>query len=214
MSGPPPVGAGRAVMGSSGDDEPPDTNRAASGGIHRRPDGARCVQGETGAPALPSTVSNRGLVRRDGRGIGLRAPSCQEGMRMQIEPEITFQIVEPDDPFDALEVGTGVQFVEEEVDGAVWALRFRDPLQRILEPLSAELGMSRKADKRSVAGRSLRKESQGMGIEVRAHSYATIAGEVPEAHEDVAEVVDTVAGAGVGRKLLWLPPCGCGRGEP
>jgi len=72
--------------------------------------------------------------------------------------------------------------------------------------------MSRRAAKKSVVGRSLRKEFQEMGIEVRAHSYATIAEEVPEAYKDVAEVVEVVSGAGIGRKLARLHPMGVLKG--
>jgi tRNA-splicing ligase RtcB (3'-phosphate/5'-hydroxy nucleic acid ligase) len=72
--------------------------------------------------------------------------------------------------------------------------------------------MSRRAAKKSVAGRSLRHEFKEMGIEVRAHSYATIAEEVPEAYKDVAEVVDVVAGAGIGKKLVRLHPMGVLKG--
>jgi len=72
--------------------------------------------------------------------------------------------------------------------------------------------MSRRAAKKSVAGRSLRKDFQKMGIEVRAHSYATIAEEVPEAYKDVAEVVNVVAGAGIGTPVARLHPMGVLKG--
>jgi tRNA-splicing ligase RtcB len=72
--------------------------------------------------------------------------------------------------------------------------------------------MSRAAAKRSVSGRSLRKEFHDQGIEVRAHSFATIAEEVPEAYKDVAEVVDVVHGAGIGRKVVRLHPMGVLKG--
>ncbi|MEX1257454.1 MAG: RtcB family protein [Gemmatimonadota bacterium] len=72
--------------------------------------------------------------------------------------------------------------------------------------------MSRTAAKKMVAGRSLRKEFREMGIEVRASSFATIAEEVPEAYKDVAEVVDVVAGAGIGRKVVRLHPMGVLKG--
>jgi tRNA-splicing ligase RtcB len=72
--------------------------------------------------------------------------------------------------------------------------------------------MSRTAAKKKVAGRSLRKEFREMGIEVRASSFATIAEEVPEAYKDVAEVVDVVDGAGIGRKVVRLHPMGVLKG--
>lgn len=72
--------------------------------------------------------------------------------------------------------------------------------------------MSRAAAKRAVAGRKLREEFKEQGIEVRAHSYATIAEEVPEAYKDVADVVDVVQGAGIGRKVVRLHPMGVLKG--
>ncbi|MBI4521159.1 MAG: RtcB family protein [Gemmatimonadetes bacterium] len=72
--------------------------------------------------------------------------------------------------------------------------------------------MSRAAAKKSVRGRSLRKEFEALGIEVRASSYATIAEEVPEAYKDVAEVVEVVHGAGIGRKVARLHPMGVLKG--
>jgi tRNA-splicing ligase RtcB len=66
--------------------------------------------------------------------------------------------------------------------------------------------MSRHQAKRSTAGRDLRGELRARGIEVRAASYATIAEEVPEAYKDVAEVVEVVHGAGIGRKVARLKP--------
>jgi tRNA-splicing ligase RtcB len=66
--------------------------------------------------------------------------------------------------------------------------------------------MSRHQAKRSTAGRDLRAELHDRGIEVRAESYATIAEEVPEAYKDVAEVVEVVHGAGIGRKVARLKP--------
>jgi tRNA-splicing ligase RtcB (3'-phosphate/5'-hydroxy nucleic acid ligase) len=72
--------------------------------------------------------------------------------------------------------------------------------------------MSRKAARRSAKGRSLRREFQEMGIEVRATSFATVAEEVPEAYKDVAEVVDVVDGAGIGRKVVRLHPMGVLKG--
>jgi len=72
--------------------------------------------------------------------------------------------------------------------------------------------MSRTAAKRSVEGRSLRKEFQEKGIEVRASSFRTIAEEVPEAYKDVAEVVEVVERAGIGRIVARLHPMGVLKG--
>jgi tRNA-splicing ligase RtcB len=66
--------------------------------------------------------------------------------------------------------------------------------------------MSRHQAKRSVEGRNLRAELRAQGVEVRASSFATIAEEVPEAYKDVAEVVEVVHGAGIGRKVARLKP--------
>lgn len=72
--------------------------------------------------------------------------------------------------------------------------------------------MSRRSAKRSVAGRSLKKEFQEQGIEVRASSFATVAEEIPEAYKDVRQVVDVVDGAGIGRKVVRLKPMGVLKG--
>jgi tRNA-splicing ligase RtcB len=72
--------------------------------------------------------------------------------------------------------------------------------------------MSRRKAKRSVRGRNLRKEFKQRGIEVRAASFATVAEEIPEAYKDVAEVVDVVDRAGIGRKVVRLQPLGVLKG--
>jgi tRNA-splicing ligase RtcB len=72
--------------------------------------------------------------------------------------------------------------------------------------------MSRTSAKRSVEGRSLRKEFEARGIVVRAHSYRTVAEEVPEAYKDVADVVHVIDGAGIGRKVARLRPMGVLKG--
>ena len=66
--------------------------------------------------------------------------------------------------------------------------------------------MSRHQAKRSTHGRDLRAELRERGVEVRASSFATIAEEIPEAYKDVAEVVEVVHGAGIGRKVARLKP--------
>ncbi len=74
--------------------------------------------------------------------------------------------------------------------------------------------MSRTQAKKSVRrdGRDLRREFEEMGIEVRAASFATVAEEIPEAYKDVADVVDVVHQAGIGRKVVRLRPLGVLKG--
>jgi tRNA-splicing ligase RtcB len=72
--------------------------------------------------------------------------------------------------------------------------------------------MSRTKARKSVARRDLHREFRDLGIEVRASSFATVAEEVPEAYKDVAEVVDVVDAAGIGRKVARLKPLGVLKG--
>jgi tRNA-splicing ligase RtcB len=72
--------------------------------------------------------------------------------------------------------------------------------------------MSRTKAKKSMAGRDLRAEFRTRGIEVRATSFATVAEEVPEAYKDVADVVEVVDRAGIGRKVVRLKPLGVLKG--
>ena len=72
--------------------------------------------------------------------------------------------------------------------------------------------MSRRQAKKSVRGRNLKKEFEELGIEVRASSFATVAEEIPEAYKDVADVVDVVDRAGIGRKVARLKPLGVLKG--
>ena len=72
--------------------------------------------------------------------------------------------------------------------------------------------MGRGAARRLAQGRQLKQEFRAMGIEVRGASFATIAEELPEAYKDVAEVVDAVHGAGIGRKVAQLRPLGVLKG--
>jgi tRNA-splicing ligase RtcB len=66
--------------------------------------------------------------------------------------------------------------------------------------------MSRSKAKKTVWGEDLRKELQSRGIQVRAGSMPGLAEEAPQAYKDVDEVVDTVAGAGIARKVARLVP--------
>jgi tRNA-splicing ligase RtcB len=66
--------------------------------------------------------------------------------------------------------------------------------------------MSRSQAKKRVWGEDLRKSLEGKGIHIRAGSMAGLAEEAPEAYKDVDEVVETVVGAGIARKVARLVP--------
>ncbi len=72
--------------------------------------------------------------------------------------------------------------------------------------------MSRRQAKKTAKGRDLRREFGDRGIEVRASSFGTVAEEIPEAYKDVANVVDVVDAAGIGRKVVRLRPLGVLKG--
>lgn len=72
--------------------------------------------------------------------------------------------------------------------------------------------MSRRQAKKTAQGRNLREEFRGRGIEVRASSFRTVAEEIPEAYKDVANVVEVVHRAGIGRKVARLRPLGVLKG--
>jgi tRNA-splicing ligase RtcB len=72
--------------------------------------------------------------------------------------------------------------------------------------------LSRTKAKKATRDRNLREEFRQLGIEVRASSFATVAEEIPEAYKDVAEVVDVVDRAGIGRKVVRLKPMGVLKG--
>jgi tRNA-splicing ligase RtcB (3'-phosphate/5'-hydroxy nucleic acid ligase) len=66
--------------------------------------------------------------------------------------------------------------------------------------------MSRSKAKKEVRGESLRKDLEGKGIHIRAGSLKGLAEEAPVAYKDVDEVVETVSGAGIARKVARLRP--------
>ncbi len=72
--------------------------------------------------------------------------------------------------------------------------------------------MSRRQAKKTARNRNLREEFDELGIQVRASSFATVAEEIPDAYKDVAEVVDVVHRAGIGRKVARLKPMGVLKG--
>ena len=72
--------------------------------------------------------------------------------------------------------------------------------------------MSRRQAKKEARSRNLRDEFEELGIEVRASSFGTVAEEMPDAYKDVAEVVNVVDRAGIGRKVARLKPLGVLKG--
>jgi tRNA-splicing ligase RtcB len=66
--------------------------------------------------------------------------------------------------------------------------------------------MSRKQSRNMARGRSLIDEMLSHGVLVRSESNATVAEEMPEAYKDVAEVVTSVEGAGLARRVVRLVP--------
>ncbi|HEX7975386.1 MAG TPA: RtcB family protein [Anaerolineales bacterium] len=66
--------------------------------------------------------------------------------------------------------------------------------------------MSRHQAKKEVNGDRLRKDLEAKNIRVRAGSLAGLAEEAPQAYKDVDEVVETVVGAHIARKVARLLP--------
>ncbi len=66
--------------------------------------------------------------------------------------------------------------------------------------------MSRRKAKKQIWGEDLRAELEASGVRVRAGSLAGLAEEAPQAYKDVDAVVETVAGAGIARKVARLRP--------
>lgn len=66
--------------------------------------------------------------------------------------------------------------------------------------------MSRHQAKKVARSRNIPRELESQGILVRAASRRTVDEEIPEAYKDVANVVDVVDAAGIGRKVARLRP--------
>jgi tRNA-splicing ligase RtcB len=66
--------------------------------------------------------------------------------------------------------------------------------------------LSRKKARALARGRSLLDEMAERGVLVRSQGRATVAEEMPEAYKDVAEVVSSVEGAGLARRVARLVP--------
>lgn len=66
--------------------------------------------------------------------------------------------------------------------------------------------MSRTRAKKTVYGEQLRKTLEAEGISVQAGSMKGLAEEAPQAYKDIHDVVDTVACAGIARKVAFLKP--------
>ncbi len=66
--------------------------------------------------------------------------------------------------------------------------------------------MSRGRAKKMAKGRAINRELEDAGITVRSAGKHTLKEEMPEAYKDVADVVDVVARAGLGRKVARLRP--------
>ena len=72
--------------------------------------------------------------------------------------------------------------------------------------------MSRHKAKKAARGRDLMREMREHGVVVMAAGMRTVAEEMPEAYKDVADVVDVVERAGIGRKVVRLKPLGVIKG--
>lgn len=66
--------------------------------------------------------------------------------------------------------------------------------------------LSRKAAKKRSKGRSIGRELEDRGIQVRWTGRWTMAEEMPEAYKDVSQVVQVVHGAGISKKVARLRP--------
>ena len=72
--------------------------------------------------------------------------------------------------------------------------------------------MSRRQADRTARGRAIIRELEDQGIYVRGAGKGTIREEIPEAYKDVADVVNVVHQAGIGKKVVRLKPMGVIKG--
>jgi tRNA-splicing ligase RtcB len=72
--------------------------------------------------------------------------------------------------------------------------------------------LSRHKAKKAAKGRAIVRELEDRGIYVRSASRATMAEEMSEAYKDVANVVDVIHNAGLGKKIVKLRPLGVVKG--
>jgi tRNA-splicing ligase RtcB len=72
--------------------------------------------------------------------------------------------------------------------------------------------MSRHQAQKVAGGRAVVRELEDRGIYVRGASRGTILEEIPEAYKDVADVVNVVHKAGIGKKVVRLRPMGVMKG--
>lgn len=66
--------------------------------------------------------------------------------------------------------------------------------------------MSRTKAKKSIRGEKLRMDLQDEGIFVQAGSMHGLAEEAPQAYKDISSVIDSIEGAGLGKKVARLTP--------
>ncbi len=66
--------------------------------------------------------------------------------------------------------------------------------------------MSRHEATRQLRGEDVRSQLRSRGVAVRAQSMRGLAEEAPEAYKDVDEVVDSVANAGLARRVARVRP--------
>jgi tRNA-splicing ligase RtcB len=72
--------------------------------------------------------------------------------------------------------------------------------------------MSRHQAMKRAKGRAIFREMEDKGIYVRGAGKRTIAEEISEAYKDVADVVNVVHQAGIGKKVAKLVPLGVIKG--
>ncbi len=72
--------------------------------------------------------------------------------------------------------------------------------------------MSRTKSRKAMRGRDLFAEFRERGIIVRSDRASTVAEEVPEAYKDLANVIDVVVAADIGRRVARLRPLGVVKG--